>query len=193
MRNSIMKIIIVMASVMICVIMTGYVKGQTRVSSSYVEISAAPPKAEEETEAMAEPEHQSLIMSRDWDIEDGYMLAKIAMAEAEGEDTEGKALVIMVVLNRVWNEEFPDTIEDVIFQKVGGSYQFSVMVDGGRWWNVEPDEDCWAAVDMVMNGWDESEGATYFEATFCEETWQRENLQFLFQHGGHLFYREVSE
>lgn len=31
----------------------------------------------------------------DWDAEDAYMLAKIAMAEAESEDTEGKALVML--------------------------------------------------------------------------------------------------
>ena len=45
--------------------------------------------------------------SLDWDAEDAYLLAKIAMAEAEGEDTEGKALVIRVVLNRVWSDSFP--------------------------------------------------------------------------------------
>lgn len=44
-------------------------------------------------------------------------LAKIAMAEAEGEDTEGKAQVILVVLNRVWSNDFPDTIEGVITEK----------------------------------------------------------------------------
>ena len=43
-------------------------------------------------------------------------LAKLAMAEAEGEDTEGKALVILVVLNRVQSEGFPDTVEDVILE-----------------------------------------------------------------------------
>jgi len=55
----------------------------------------------------------------DWDSDDAYRLAKIAMAEAESEDTEGKALVMLVVLNRVWDDEFPDTIEEVIFQKRG--------------------------------------------------------------------------
>ena len=34
-----------------------------------------------------------------WSDEDSYLLAKIAMAEAEGEDTAGKALVMCVVLN----------------------------------------------------------------------------------------------
>lgn len=38
------------------------------------------------------------------------------MAEAESEDTEGKALVMLVVLNRVWDARFPDTIEEVIMQ-----------------------------------------------------------------------------
>lgn len=44
---------------------------------------------------------QSKIGSMDWDSDDAYKLAKIAMAEAESEDTEGKALVMLVVLNRV--------------------------------------------------------------------------------------------
>lgn len=59
-------------------------------------------------------ERQSLIGSMDWDAEESYMLAKIAMAEAEGEDTKGKALVILTVLNRVWSDQFPDTIAEVI-------------------------------------------------------------------------------
>ena len=45
-----------------------------------------------------------------------YLLAQIAMAEAEGEDTEGKALVMLVVLNRVEADEFPDSVENVIYQ-----------------------------------------------------------------------------
>ena len=39
----------------------------------------------------------------DWDADESEMLARIAMAEAEGEDVEGKALVMLVVLNRVWS------------------------------------------------------------------------------------------
>ena len=55
------------------------------------------------------PTTTAVIGSLDWDADDSYRLAKIAMAEAEGEDTEGKALVILVVLNRVWSDDFPDT------------------------------------------------------------------------------------
>ena len=39
-----------------------------------------------------------------WNNKDSDILLKIAMAEAEGEGTEGKALVMKVVLNRVENK-----------------------------------------------------------------------------------------
>ena len=96
-----------------------------------------------------------MIHSYDWDGEDERMLAKIAMAEAEGESVEGKALVILVVLNRVWSDEFPDSIEEVIFQK----NQFSPVAEGGRYWTTEPDAGCYEALELVMGGWDESQGA----------------------------------
>ena len=37
------------------------------------------------------------------------------MAEAEGEDTEGKALVILVIYNRQHSGKFPDTVGGVYF------------------------------------------------------------------------------
>jgi N-acetylmuramoyl-L-alanine amidase len=119
------------------------------------------------------------------DDEDAYILAKIAMAEAEGEDTVGKALVIRVVINRVESSGFPDSIHDVIFQP----NQFS-PVKNGRYERVEPDDDCYAALKMVaVDGWDESEGALYFESASAS-TWHRENLMYLFTHGNHDFYTE---
>lgn len=124
----------------------------------------------------------------DLDTKDSYLLAKIAMAEAEGEDTEGKALVMMVVLNRVWSDKFPDTIEDVIYQP----RQFS-PVGNGRFDEVEPNEDCWAALDLIMlDRWDGSYGATYFESK-SESTWHSDNLDLLFKHGNHYFYADSDD
>lgn len=115
---------------------------------------------------------------------EGHMLMKIAMAEAEGESVEGKALVMLVVLNRVFSDEFPDTVEEVIFQP----RQFSVTEEGGRYWNTEPDEGCYEALELVMQGWDESDGALYFES--CNgSSWHSNNLEYLFQVGNHKFYR----
>lgn len=137
-----------------------------------------------EPQPTPEPTYTSTIHSYDWDGEDERMLAKIAMAEAEGESVEGKALVILVVLNRVWSDEFPDSIEEVIFQK----NQFSPVAEGGRYWTTEPDAGCYEALELVMGGWDESQGAFYFEST-GRDGWHSQNLEFLFEFGGHKFYR----
>ena len=122
-----------------------------------------------------------------WTAEEAQMLVTLAMAEAEGEDIVGKALVILVVLNRVESGSFPDTIEGVIFQEG----QFSPVAPGHRYYTVEPNADCWAALEMVAGGWDESQGALYFERITERETWHSRNLIRLFDHGGHTFYTEA--
>lgn len=123
--------------------------------------------------------YQSVFVPR-WNEKESYLLAKLAMAEAE--DTEGKALVILVALNRCNNEDFPSTIEEVIYEEG----QFS-PVSNGRFDEVEPDSDCWKALSMVEKGWDESQGATFFESK-SKSTWHRKHLKFLFKHGRHRFY-----
>lgn len=130
-------------------------------------------------------EYTGMIGSMDWDSEDAYLLAKIAMAEAEGEGVEGKALVMLVVLNRVWSDEFPDSISEVIFQKG----QFS-PVGNGRYDRVEPDQECYEALNLIqLEKWDKSQEALYFESE-SESDWHRKNLNFLFQHGKHYFYAD---
>lgn len=121
--------------------------------------------------------------------DDKYMLAKIAMAEAEGESLYTKILVILTVLNRVEADEFPDTIEEVIFQNYDGIYQFSPAIPGGRWWTTEPNDECWEAVEIVnqMEN-DVSEGALYFEA--CSgESWHSRNLEFICESDNTRFYK----
>lgn len=140
--------------------------------------------AEPEIQENIATEYHGVAGSVDWDSEDAYLLAKIAMAEAEGEDMEGKALVMLVVLNRVWSNEFPDSISEVIFQKG----QFS-PVSSGRYERVEPNQECFEALNMIQEEkWDESQGALYFESK-SKSSWHRDNLQFLFQHGNHYFYK----
>lgn len=152
------------------------------------EVNTMKPTTTKEPEITKEPvietTNDSLIQSKDWDADDSYLLAKIAMAEAEGEDVEGKALVILVVLNRVWTDEFPGTIHDVIYQKS----QFSPIANG-RFDRVEPDEECYEALEMVMSGWDESDGALYFESEKSADNWHSRHLEYLFTHGGHRFYK----
>lgn len=136
-------------------------------------------------------ECQSRIPSMDWDAEDEYLLEKIAMAEAESEGVEGKALVMLVVINRAWSNRFPDTIEEVIYQRTGsGGWQFSPMQEGGRWYTTEPDQECREALELIqIEKWDESQGALYFESA-GKSDWHRKNLEFLFQYGNHYFYTD---
>lgn len=141
---------------------------------------------EAEWKLYQEQTRTGLIHSMDFDASDAYLLEKIAMAEAESEDTEGKALVMLVVLNRVWDARFPDTIEEVIMQD--GAF---TPVSNGRYDKVEPDADCMKAMELItVEHWDKSQGALYFEKASDESTWHTRNLEKLFTHGAHTFYTE---
>lgn len=115
---------------------------------------------------------------------DAYLMEKVAMAEAESEDTEGKALVMLVILNRVKSDRFPDSIEGVIFEDTAFS-----SIDNGRYDMVEPDDDCREALKLITDGhWDGSCGATYYDLT--EGQWHQSHFKKLFTHGAHTFYIE---
>ena len=116
---------------------------------------------------------------------DRYLLAKIARAEMGTEDIEAKALAILVVLNRVKSDKFPDTVKEVLYQK----NQFS-PIGNGSFDRLEPDEDCYRALELVEDGWDESKGATFFEACTIGSAWHENNLKKLFKHGVTTFYKE---
>lgn len=127
--------------------------------------------------------------SKDWDSDDDYLLAKMAMAEAEGCSTETKVRIIQTILNRVHDDYFPDTIHDVLYQKIGKVWQFS-PIGNGRWNRVEPSEDCWLALQIVKEAqYDESLGALYFESCADQDNWHSRNLEFLYELDGMRFYK----
>lgn len=143
------------------------------------------PQTEEESSEVEVDYYPEFTYSKDWSAEESYLLARIAMAEAEGCNVQTKTLIIMCVLNRVWSDEFPDTIKEVIFQE----NQFS-PIDNGRWDRVEPNEDCYEAVKVVMEAkYDYSGGATYFENCADEDNWHSRNLEFLYESEGIRFYK----
>ena len=132
----------------------------------------------------------TLIYDKEFTEDDKYLLAKIAMAEAESQNIQTKTLVIMSVLNRVESDDFHDSILEVIFQNNGKTYQYSPVMQGGRWWTTEPDEDCYEAVEVVLaTEYDYSDGALYFESCAEEENWYSKNLEFLYQSEDLRFYK----
>ena len=115
--------------------------------------------------------------------EEKMMLLKLGMAErGETECTECIALVMRTVLNRVNADRFGSNIRSVIL----APKQFIPIWDG-TYYTAEPNERCYEALDMVIYGWDESQGALYYE--WCEgESWHSQNLHLLFQHCDTRFY-----
>lgn len=122
------------------------------------------------------------------DTYDAMMLMKIAMAEAEGEGVEGKAMVMAVILNRVKSDDFENAIDAVIFEKTNGVYQFSPLADG-RFNEVKPDTECHLALAAIERGEYDDIDALYFENKNLKDTWQSKNCEYLYTVGNHKFYK----
>ena len=73
------------------------------------------------------------------------LLAKCVEAEAGNQTLEGKRLVCDVILNRVDDSDFPDTITEVIAQP----YQFSTYWNGAID-KADPSEETYLAVNMEI-------------------------------------------
>ncbi len=76
---------------------------------------------------------------------DEYLLAGVIMGEACGEDEQQKLYVGSVVLNRVADDRFPDSIYEVLTQK--GQYM-SVRQNGS--FKTEPDAASYAAARRLL-------------------------------------------
>ena len=123
--------------------------------------------------------------------EDYDTLLHIVEAEAGTEDVKGRILVANVIMNRVKNEEFPDTVTEVVWERTNGVPQFSPTYDG-RISEVTVSEETKEAVRQVLNGVDYSEGALFFiqksEAEKHNVSWFEKDLKKLFKYGVHEFY-----
>ena len=112
------------------------------------------------------------------------ILLKVAYAEALNQDVEGKALVMLTILNRVNSDKFPNSIEEVVLAQ----NQFTTVSNGAYARARIDDPGCLEALELVKSGYDSSQGATYFESIKSYDSWHYQNLNFLFEHGGHWFY-----
>jgi len=123
--------------------------------------------------------------------EDYEALVRLVEAEASGEDVKGKMLVANVVLNRVADSAFPDSVEEVVYQQKGGKAQFS-PVASGKIHQVTVSAETKEAVERVLCGEDESKGALYFVARAYADPknmqWFDNHLTWLFIYDGHEFY-----
>lgn len=76
------------------------------------------------------------------------LLSKVVYSEARGEPYKGQVAVAAVVLNRVANSSFPNSISGVVYQ----SGAFDAVADGQI--NLNPDSTAKKAAQDALNGWD---------------------------------------
>lgn len=112
------------------------------------------------------------------------LLARIIQAEANGEPFEGKVAVGQVVLNRVKNDNFPDTIYEVIYQP----RQFQPVMNGMI--DKKANEESLKAAKEALAGKDKVSDALYFynpEIAASQEWFN--TLEFVKEIGNHVFRR----
>lgn len=87
---------------------------------------------------------------------DIYLLARCVYGEARGEVYLGKVAVAAVILNRVDDANFPNSVSGVIYQPGA----FDAVSDGQI--NLSPDEECIRAARDAFGGWDPTNGCLYY-------------------------------
>lgn len=115
------------------------------------------------------------------------LLARLISGEAGGEPYEGQVAVGAVVMNRVKSKEFPNTIEEVIFQ----DRQFASVKNGEL--NYSITSNIRNAAIAALNGEDPTNGALYFYnpklVTNPKTKKWFESLTMTTQIGNHIFLK----
>lgn len=137
-----------------------------------------------ESEVESESETQSQTDVYKVSDSEKHLLAVIVMAEAEGEPFEGKVAVAQVVLYRSIKNNC--SISQIVYEP----NQFSSV--GTYRMTLEPNEDCYLAVQQVLNGqWILSETLEYFynpDAGYS--SWFENRLTYVGTIGKHRFFSE---
>ena len=85
-----------------------------------------------------------------------YLISQVIYGEARGEPYEGQVAVGAVILNRVSDSRFPNTVAGVIYQ----SGAFTCVSDGQI--NLSPNSTAQKAAQDAINGWDPTHGSVYY-------------------------------
>ena len=89
---------------------------------------------------------------------DVQLLARAINGEARGEPYEGQVAVGAVILNRVKDSKFPNSIAGVIYQPRA----YTAVSDGQINVPIEEGATVVKAARDALNGWDPTDGAIYY-------------------------------
>lgn len=149
----------------------------------------------------AQAEEPSIQLFTASEYPEHYCLALNIYFEARGSTLADRAGVANVVINRMNDRRYPDTICGVVQQgnrdkdgnMLKNQCQFSWYCDGNS--DVPQDIDMW--IESQMLAWymiedgkysGLTEGATHYHATYVKPGW-RHDLQLVGRIGEHIFYR----
>lgn len=128
-------------------------------------------------------------------------LAENIYFEAAHEPDEGKKAVAFVTINRVLTGNYAPTICDVVYQKTGGTCQFSWYCDTkftSRRLTIKDtnlyNEIRDLALHVVLNYEklsDVTYGSTYYHADYVNPNWRK--LDKVDQIGRHIFYKSKKD
>lgn len=131
-----------------------------------------------------------------------YCLAENIYFESRADNLAGQVAVADVVLNRVHDDRYPNTICGVVRQ---GRYHENGIPRRNQcqfsWWcDGKPedihDKDSWRTAQEIaykivklesFRGI--TEGATHYHATYVDPSWNK-NMQLIGRIGSHIFYRQ---
>jgi len=124
-------------------------------------------------------------------------LAQAVYFEARSESLEGQLAVAQVVLNRVADPRYPDSVCGVVFQNAHKAFrcQFSFACDGLS--DNPHNRQAWAIANAVAQvakdaAWDDLvDASTHYHAVYVEPYWV-DKLDRRVQVGRHIFYRDTS-
>jgi len=91
-------------------------------------------------------------------IRNEQLIARAINGEARGEPYEGQVAVGAVILNRVKDSRFPNTIAGVIYQPLA----FTAVADGQINLPIDPNSTVLKAARDALNGWDPTNGCVYY-------------------------------
>jgi N-acetylmuramoyl-L-alanine amidase len=118
--------------------------------------------------------------------DDLYWMARIIQAESGLEPWAGKLAVGDVVMNRVADGSFPDTVHGVIFDDKF-AIQFTPVANGTIY--QPPGREAVRAAAACLAGTQRTGEALYFlNPALSSNFWIPENRRYLFTIGGHDFY-----
>ena len=100
----------------------------------------------------------NVSLAKTTNTSDVQLMARAINGEARGEPYEGQVAVGAVILNRVKDSRFPNSISGVIYQPGA----FTAVSDGQINAAISEGSTVYKAAQDAMNGWDPTSGCVYY-------------------------------